>query len=112
MYTVQLRYGTAPKRAIYGRRKNMVRAVLVQPFAFFRVGQNHTFIGIFGVYTVFLAGHQYTYGHIRCVRFWPTLAFLKGKRSSRVHLPVRTALFVVSPHFCCVCVLVLLDNAS
>jgi len=32
-----------------------------------KVGQNHTFISIYGVYTVFLAGNHHTYGHIRCV---------------------------------------------
>jgi hypothetical protein len=32
-----------------------------------KVGQNHTFIGIYGVYTVFLAGESRTYGHIRCI---------------------------------------------
>jgi len=31
-----------------------------------RVGQDHTFIGIISVYTVFFAG-KFTYGHIRCV---------------------------------------------
>ena len=40
-----------------------------------RVGQNHTFIGIYGVHTVFLAGgmtiHTVIYG--ADIRFWPTL---------------------------------------
>ena len=34
-----------------------------------RVGQNHTFVGVYGVQTVFLAGKSpyiHTYGHIRC----------------------------------------------
>ena len=35
-----------------------------------RVGQNHTFIGIYGVYTVYLAG---TVLHGVYIRFWPTL---------------------------------------
>ena len=32
-----------------------------------RVSQNHTFIGMHGVHTVFLAGNHHIYGHIRCV---------------------------------------------
>jgi len=34
-----------------------------------RVGQNHTFIGIYGIYTEFYfwQGNHHTYGHIRCV---------------------------------------------
>jgi len=32
-----------------------------------RVGQNHTSIGIHGVYTVFLAEERQIYGHIRCI---------------------------------------------
>jgi hypothetical protein len=42
----------------------------------FRVGQNHTFIGIYGVYTVFyfcreITIHTVIYGVN--IRFWPTL---------------------------------------
>ena len=36
-----------------------------------RVGQNHTFIGIHGVYTVFLAGKS-PYIHGVYIRLWPT----------------------------------------
>jgi len=42
-----------------------------------RVGQNHKFIGIYGVCTVFLAGNYNAYGRIRCrctVLANPTLA--------------------------------------
>ena len=43
-----------------------------------RVGQTHTFIGIYGVHTVFLAGES-TYIrsiHGADIRFWPTLITL------------------------------------
>ena len=47
-----------------------------------RVGQNHTFIGIYGVHTVFLAGKS---PYIRSftvqigIRFWPTLRMCADK---------------------------------
>jgi hypothetical protein len=49
-----------------------------------RVGQNHTFIGIYGVYTVFLAGESpYIWSYTMCIygvyiRFWPTLLVRDG----------------------------------
>jgi len=67
----------------------------------FRVGQNHTYIRMYSVYTVLLAGSlphirsytvciygtlsreitiHNTYGHIRCAfTFWPTLHMLHKK---------------------------------
>jgi hypothetical protein len=46
----------------------------VYVYIMLRVGQNHTFIGMYGVHTVFLAEitiHTVIYG--ADVRFWPTL---------------------------------------
>ena len=43
-------------------------AGMQQVWNFCRVGQNHTFIGIYGVYIrYFWQGNHHTYGHIRCV---------------------------------------------
>jgi hypothetical protein len=38
-----------------------------------RVGQNHIFIGIYGVYTVFWTGKSHTVIYGVNIRFWPTL---------------------------------------
>jgi len=43
----------------------------------FKIGQNHTFLGIYGVYTVFLAGKSaYIRSYTVYIQFWPTLNIL------------------------------------
>ena len=52
---------------IYPRNNQMaVPSQLEGPNIMLRVGQIHTFIGVYGVHTVFKQGNNHTYGHIGC----------------------------------------------
>jgi len=69
-------------------RWNEHRTILGCPMLFtlkmhmYRISKKHTYVRLYGVYTVFSAGKSPHYGHIRC---WPTL-HIKHRQVSQINI--------------------------